>query len=125
MFSNDGYFPVPTMRRDLNSFPPSHSDVSYIASPPPPCGLTAVTSLLATAPLEGLLPHPSLLFQMRSARLRLRLAPQVRLAKQLPQVHPRLTRRPWGGRSRPCRRRGAPSPRSASAAPPRGSGPPP
>src|SRR5713101_6966288 len=33
MFSNDGYFPVPTIRRDLNSFPPSHSDVSYIMTP--------------------------------------------------------------------------------------------
>ena len=32
MFSNDGYFPVPTMRRDLNSLPPSHSDVSYMAT---------------------------------------------------------------------------------------------
>src|SRR5713226_1598793 len=49
MFSNDGYFPVPTMRRDLNSFPPSHSDVSYMK--------TSVTSLL-----------------IRSARLRLHLA---------------------------------------------------
>ena len=34
MFSNDGYFPVPTMRRDLNSFPPSHSDVSYMSDLP-------------------------------------------------------------------------------------------
>src|SRR5262245_4867951 len=32
MFSNDGYFPVPTMRRDLNSLPPSHRDVSCMAS---------------------------------------------------------------------------------------------
>src|SRR4030095_11767826 len=33
MFSNEGYFPVPTMRRDLNSLPPSHSDVSYMSAP--------------------------------------------------------------------------------------------
>src|SRR6185503_7205384 len=32
MFSNDGYLPVPTMRRDLNSLPPSHSDVSYMSA---------------------------------------------------------------------------------------------
>ena len=32
MFSNDGYLPVPTMSRDLNSLPPSHSDVSYMTS---------------------------------------------------------------------------------------------
>src|SRR5262245_61489271 len=31
MFSNDEYLPVPTMRRDLNSLPPSQSDVSYMA----------------------------------------------------------------------------------------------
>ena len=31
MFSNDGYLPVPTMSRDLNSLPPSQSDVSYMA----------------------------------------------------------------------------------------------
>src|SRR5436189_284234 len=31
MFSKDAYFPVPTIRRDLNSLPPSHSDVSYIS----------------------------------------------------------------------------------------------
>src|SRR5262245_18523333 len=32
MFSKDGYLPVPTMRRDLNSLPPSHSDVSYMVT---------------------------------------------------------------------------------------------
>src|SRR5262245_47316599 len=34
MFSNDGYFPVPTIRRDLNSLPPSHNDVSYMSALP-------------------------------------------------------------------------------------------
>src|SRR6266487_4407694 len=33
MFSKDGYLPVPTMSRDLNSLPPSQSDVSYMACP--------------------------------------------------------------------------------------------
>src|SRR5713226_10219395 len=31
MFSKDGYLPVPTMSRDLNSLPPSQSDVSDMA----------------------------------------------------------------------------------------------
>src|SRR6185295_7707583 len=30
IFSNEGYFPVPTIRRDLYSLPPSQSDVSYM-----------------------------------------------------------------------------------------------
>src|SRR5713101_7947541 len=34
MFSKDGYLPVPTMSRDLNSLPASHNDVSYISLPP-------------------------------------------------------------------------------------------
>src|SRR6266536_6676492 len=46
MFSKDAYFPVPTIRRDLNSLPPSHSDVSYISpssAQPPPIGRTIST----------------------------------------------------------------------------------
>src|SRR5206468_11020405 len=50
MFSNEGYLPVPTINRDLNSLPPSQSDVSYIWSSafscvthPPPMGRTIST----------------------------------------------------------------------------------
>src|SRR5260221_3399283 len=91
MFSNDGYFPVPTIRRDLNSFPPSQSDVSYMV----PClpyplllqgFMYLVSARLAfgcaspgyciTYPLgsPSAAPRQATALHIRSARLRLRPA---------------------------------------------------
>src|SRR6266404_5130517 len=93
MFSNDGYFPVPTIRRDLNSFPPSQSDVSYMV----PClpyplllhGFMYPLGSPSAAPRQATALH------ILSARLRLRLARPLRSTASRP---------PLDGRSRPCRR---------------------